>query len=89
MLHIEIFSYCLSVRTEDMPHALPRRKIGGPGWGRFTGDRREFPPSGGGGGREGREDHEHPVVEPQVMHLRHVPLRTRVKLPQSPQESPS
>ena len=44
-----------------------------------------------GGRREekGREDQEHPVVEPQVMHLRHVPLRTRVKLPQSPQELPS
>ena len=33
--------------------------------------------------------HEHPVVEPHVSHLRHVPLRTRVKLPHSPQASPS
>ena len=33
--------------------------------------------------------HEHPVVPPHVSHLRHVPLRTRVKLPHSPQASPS
>ena len=33
--------------------------------------------------------YEHPVVLPHVSHLRHVPLRTRVKLPQSPQASPS
>ena len=32
---------------------------------------------------------EHPVVVPHVMHLRHVPLRTMVNWPQSPQESPS
>ena len=31
----------------------------------------------------------HPLVEPQVSHLRHVPLRTSVKFPHSPQESPS
>src|SRR5262249_3858986 len=31
----------------------------------------------------------HPVVPPHVSHLRHVPLRTRVKLPHSPQASPS
>src|SRR4030081_2993063 len=29
-----------------------------------------------------------PVVAPQVSHLRHVPLRTRVKFPHSPQASP-
>jgi hypothetical protein len=31
----------------------------------------------------------HPVVLPQVSHLRQVPLRTSVKLPHSPQASPS
>lgn len=31
---------------------------------------------------------EQPVVEPQVMHFRQVPLRTMVKLPQLPQASP-
>jgi hypothetical protein len=31
----------------------------------------------------------HPLVPPQVSHLRHVPLRTRVKLPHSRQLSPS
>jgi len=31
----------------------------------------------------------HPVVLPQVSHLRHVPLRTSVKLPHSAQASPS
>jgi hypothetical protein len=33
--------------------------------------------------------YEHPLVEPQVSHLRQVPLRTKVKLPHSPQLSPS
>jgi hypothetical protein len=33
--------------------------------------------------------HEHPVVDPHVSHLRHVPLRTSVKLPQESQASPS
>ena len=33
--------------------------------------------------------HEQPVVEPQVSHLRQVPLRTRVKLAQLGQGSPS
>jgi len=37
----------------------------------------------------GFRSHEHPVVAPQVMHLRQVPLRTRVKLPHSEHESPS
>jgi hypothetical protein len=31
---------------------------------------------------------EHPVVEPQVTHLRHVPLRVMMKLPHPAQESP-
>ena len=31
----------------------------------------------------------HPLVEPQVVHFMHVPLRTKVKLPHSPQASPS
>lgn len=31
----------------------------------------------------------HPVVEPQVLHFRQVPLRTSVKLPHSPQLSPT
>ncbi len=30
-----------------------------------------------------------PVVDPQLSHLRQVPLRTSVKLPHSPHESPS
>ena len=33
--------------------------------------------------------HEHPVVLPQVLHFMQVPLRTSVKLPHSPQASPS
>ena len=33
--------------------------------------------------------YEQPLVEPQVSHFRQVPLRTRVKLPQSPQASPT
>ncbi len=33
--------------------------------------------------------HEQPVVVPQVMHLRQVPLRTIVNWPQSPHGSPS
>jgi hypothetical protein len=33
--------------------------------------------------------HEHPVVLPQVSHFMQVPLRTSVKLPHSPQASPS
>ena len=32
---------------------------------------------------------EQPVVVPQVMHFKHVPLRTMVNWPQSPQGSPS
>jgi len=31
----------------------------------------------------------HPVVEPHVSHLRQVPFLTSVKLPHSPQASPS
>lgn len=31
----------------------------------------------------------HPVVEPHVSHFKHVPLRTSVKLPHSPHESPT
>ena len=31
----------------------------------------------------------HPVVLPQVSHFKHVPLRTKVKFPHSPQASPS
>jgi hypothetical protein len=30
-----------------------------------------------------------PLVEPQLLHFRQVPLRTRVKFPQEPQASPS
>jgi len=33
--------------------------------------------------------YEHPVVLPHVLHLRHVPLRTKVKFPHSPHASPS
>ena len=36
-----------------------------------------------------RLSHEQPLVAPQVVHFMHVPLRTRVKLPHSPQASPS
>jgi hypothetical protein len=35
------------------------------------------------------DSYEHPVVEPQVSHFMQVPLRTSVKLPHSPQASPS
>ena len=35
------------------------------------------------------DDHEHPVVAPQVSHFRHVPLRTMVKLAHSGQASPT
>ena len=31
----------------------------------------------------------HPLVPPQVLHFMQVPLRTSVKLPHSPQASPS
>ena len=33
--------------------------------------------------------YEQPLVSPQVLHLRQVPLRTKVKLPQALQASPS
>jgi hypothetical protein len=33
-------------------------------------------------------DHEQPLVPPQVLHFRQVPLRTSVKFPHSPQLSP-
>jgi hypothetical protein len=53
-------------------------------------------PAGLGGGRlnallraASRLCHEQPVVEPQVSHFRQVPLRTRVKLAQLGQGSPS
>lgn len=43
-----------------------------------------------GGGDDGRgSDQEQPVVVPQVMHLRQVPLRTMVNWPHSPHGSPS
>jgi len=32
--------------------------------------------------------YEHPVVDPQVMHFKHVPFRIMVMLPHSGQESP-
>jgi len=35
------------------------------------------------------QSHEQPLVAPQVVHFKQVPLRTMVKLPQSPQESPT
>jgi hypothetical protein len=40
-------------------------------------------------GHDVLENYEHPVVEPQVSHFMQVPLRTSVKLPHSPQASPS
>ena len=39
--------------------------------------------------RQGCAAHEHPLVDPQLSHLRHVPLRTIVKFPHSEQLSPS
>ena len=45
--------------------------------------------SGRSNGRAKMPGQLHPLVAPQVSHLRHVPLRTRVKFPHSPQESPS
>jgi hypothetical protein len=59
---------------------------GGPNKGRLI---RGRPLPGAADLPDFRVDHEHPVVPPQVSHLRHVPLRTRVKLPHSPQASPS
>ncbi len=35
------------------------------------------------------ENYEHPVVDPHVSHFKHVPFRTSVKFPHSPQASPS
>lgn len=40
-------------------------------------------------GARSAEDHEQPVVVPQLRHLRQVPLRTMVNWPHSPQGSPS
>ena len=40
-------------------------------------------------GSSGLIDQLHPVVAPQVSHLRQVPLRSKVKLPHSSQASPS
>ena len=40
-------------------------------------------------GHDEAEAHEHPVVLPHVSHFMQVPLRTSVKLPHSPQASPS
>ena len=49
---------------------------------RLAGDR--------GSNRSGAgRDQEQPLVEPQVAHFMQVPLRTSVKLPHSPQASPS
>jgi hypothetical protein len=39
--------------------------------------------------RSSAEDHEHPLVAPQVSHFRHVPLRTSVNCLHSVQGSPS
>ena len=39
--------------------------------------------------RVGKPNQLHPVVLPQVSHFMQVPLRTSVKLPHSPQASPS
>jgi len=40
-------------------------------------------------GRNVIGDRLHPVVLPHISHFMHVPLRTSVKLPHSPQASPS
>jgi hypothetical protein len=40
-------------------------------------------------GHDEGEIYEHPVVDPHVSHFMQVPLRTSVKLPHSPQASPS
>jgi hypothetical protein len=40
-------------------------------------------------GHDDGEGYEHPVVDPHVSHFMQVPLRTSVKLPHSPQASPS
>ncbi len=39
--------------------------------------------------QSGMYAYEHPVVPPQVSHFMQVPLRSKVKLPHSPQASPS
>ncbi len=62
----------------------------------------EAAPAAAGGNEKGRPEgrpfpssagmaagHEQPVVEPQVSHLRQVPLRTSVMFPHSPHGSPS
>jgi hypothetical protein len=54
-------------------------------------------PKADGWGRAGRRSvapthpsHQlHPLVDPQVSHLRHVPFLTSVKLPHDPHASPS
>jgi len=40
-------------------------------------------------GHDESGNYEHPVVDPHVSHFMQVPLRTSVKLPHSPQASPS
>jgi len=69
--------------ARDLPVGCPEKSGALPG--RAPDARPEFP----------REDssnsviHEQPLVAPQVLHFRQVPLRTSVKLPHSPQGSPS
>ncbi len=82
-----------------LPHAFADG--GGSRRGQKNGPGIEMPgPAGLGGGslallrwevrhRPYASHHEQPVVEPQVSHFRQVPLRTRVKLAQLGQGSPS
>jgi len=64
----------------------PKKKSGAP---RILAVRRAPQVSQGGSFAHPARHHEHPVVAPQVLHLRQVPLRTSVKFPHSPHESPS
>jgi hypothetical protein len=73
-------------RLQDLPWSfvrrITRRPLGSP-----CAELNEL-----GTGEEIRVTHApqlHPLVPPQVSHLRQVPLRTRVKLPHSRQLSPS
>src|SRR4029450_888506 len=65
------------------PKKAPARRQGLADGGR--GEQQAAPPHSKGI----REPSEQPLVEPQVVHFMHVPFRTRVKLPHSPQLSPS
>src|SRR3972149_4909979 len=67
-------------KNGGLPPQAPRRPQGEPS--RECSSRLPLP-------RRDASPQEQPLVAPQVVHFMHVPLRTNVKLPHSPQESPS